>query len=130
METGVSADFTKMKKEQYRSLIRFLFLKGNRAAKSKSARMLCKVTLLLRRSLATVKIWFNEFQRGRTSVFGEPRPGAPKMATTGDNVKKISDLVLADCRLKVREIAETVGTSKDCGGHILHEILSMRKLSA
>ena len=31
--------------------------------------------------------------RGRTSVIDEPRPGAPKTATTGDNVKKIHDLV-------------------------------------
>ena len=38
--------------------------------------------------------------------------------------------MLADSQLKVREIAETVGISQDCVGHILHEILSMRKLSA
>ena len=43
---------------------------------------------------------------------------------------KVHDLVLADRRLKVREIAETVGISKDRVGHILHEILGMRKLSA
>jgi hypothetical protein len=47
------------------------------------------------------------------------------MATTEDNVTKIHDLVLADRRLKVREKAETVGISKDCVGHILHEILGM-----
>ena len=46
---------------------------------------------------------------GRTLGFDEPRPGAPKTATTEDNVKKIDDLVLADRRLKAREIAETVG---------------------
>ena len=44
-------------------------------------------------------------------------------------MKKIRDLVLADRRLKVREIAETVCISKDCVGHIVHEILGMRKLS-
>ena len=38
--------------------------------------------------------------------------------------------MLADHRLKVREIAETVGISKDCVGHILYEILGMRKLLA
>ena len=32
--------------------------------------------------------------------------------------------------MKVREIAETVGISKDRVGHILHAILGMRKLSA
>jgi len=45
-------------------------------------------------------------------------------------VTKIHDLVLAECRLKIREIAEKVGMSKDRVGHILHEILGMRKLSA
>jgi len=47
-----------------------------------------------------VKNCFSEFQRGRTSVFDEPRPGAPKTATTEDNVTKIDDLELADRRLK------------------------------
>jgi len=78
---------------------------------------------------ATVKNWFNKFQRGRTSVFDEPRPGAPKTATTKGNVTKIHDLVLADRRLKIREIAESVGMSKDRVGHILPEILGIRKLS-
>jgi len=45
-------------------------------------------------------------------------------------VTKIHDLVLADRRLKIREIAETVGLSKDRVGYILNEILGMRKLSA
>ena len=45
-------------------------------------------------------------------------------------MKKIHDLVLADRRLKVHEIAETVGISKNCVGHILHEILGMREVSA
>ena len=44
-------------------------------------------------SMATVKNWFNEFQRGRKSVSDEPRPGAPKTKTTEDNVTKIHDLV-------------------------------------
>ena len=80
--------------------------------------------------LANVKNWFNEFQRGRTSVFDEPRPGALKMAAiTEDNVTKIHDLILADRQLMVRKIAKTVGISKDHVGHILHEILGMRKLS-
>lgn len=59
-------------------------------------------------SKATVNNWFNEFQRGRTSVFDDPRPGAPKTATTEDNATKIHDIVLADRRLKLREIAATV----------------------
>ena len=67
-----------MKKEQYQSVIRFLFLKG----KSRSE---------IKERLDVIKNWFNEFQRGRTSVFDEPRPGVQKSAITEDNVKKIHD---------------------------------------
>ena len=35
-----------------------------------------------------------------------------------------------DRLLKVRKKAEIVGISKDCAGHILHEIFCMRKLPA
>jgi hypothetical protein len=32
--------------------------------------------------------------------------------------------------MKVREIAETIGISKECVGYILHEELDMKKLCA
>jgi len=47
-----------------------------------------------------------------------------------DNVTKMHDLVLTDRRLKIREIAETVGMPKHRVRHVLHDILGMRKLSA
>jgi len=117
-----------MEKEQYRSAIRLLFLEGKSRREVKER--LDAVYGDSSPSMATVKNWFNEFQRGRTSVFDDPRPGAPKTATTEDTVTKIHDLVLADRQLKIREIADTVGMSKDRVGHILHEVLGMRKLSA
>ena len=87
----MSVDFRKMEKEQYRSVIRFLFLEGK--SRSEIKERLDAVYDDSSPSMATVKNWFNEFQRGRTSVFDEPRPGAPKKATTEDNVTKIHDLV-------------------------------------
>jgi len=117
-----------MEKEQYRSVIRFSFLEGK--SRSEIKERLDVVYGDSSPSMAAVKNWFNEFQRGRTSVFDEPRPGAPKTTTTENNVTKIHDLVLADRRLKIREIAETVSMSKDRVGHVLHEILGIRKLSA
>jgi len=117
-----------MEKEQCRSVIRFLFLEGKSRTEIKER--LDAVYGDSSPSIATVKNWFNEFQGGRTSVFDEPLPGAPKTATKEDNVTKIHDLVLADRRLKIRETAETVGMSRDRVGHILHEIMGMRKLSS
>ena len=87
----MSVDFRKMEKEQYRSVIRFLFLEGK--SRSEIKERLDAVYGDSSPSMATVKNLFNEFQRARTSVFDEPRPGAPKTATTEDNVTKIHDLV-------------------------------------
>ena len=72
-------------------MIRFLFLKVK--SRSEIKEHLDAVYGNSSPSMTTVKNWFNEFQRGRTSVFDEPRPGAPKTATTEDNVTKIHDLV-------------------------------------
>ena len=79
-----------MEKEQYQSVIRFFFLEGKSCSKIKER--LDAVYGDSSPSMATVKNWFNEFQRGRTSVFDEPYPSAPKMATTEDNVKKSTTL--------------------------------------
>ena len=83
-----------MEKEQYRSVFRFSFLEG--ISRSEIKERLDVVYGDSSSSMATVKNWFNEFRRGRMSVSDEPRPGAPKTATTEDNVKKIHDFVLAD----------------------------------
>ena len=73
-------------------MIRLLFLEGK--SRSEIKERLDAVYGGSSPSMATVKNWFNEFQRGRTSVFDKPRPGAPKTATTEDNVIKIHDFVL------------------------------------
>lgn len=62
------------------------------------------------------------------SVFNESRPSTLETATIEDNLTKIHNLILADYRLKVREIAETVGIGNGPRyrvGHILLEILGM-----
>ena len=69
MEAVASADFKKMEKEQYRSVIRVLFLEGK--SRSGIKERLDAVYGDSSPSMTTVKNWFNEFQRGRTSVFDE-----------------------------------------------------------
>lgn len=81
-------------------------------------------------SLPTISFWVNEFKRGRSSTEDEPRSGRPLTATSEEVVDKIHDLVLADRRLKVRELATMTGISAERVGNILHEILGMKKLSA
>jgi hypothetical protein len=66
------------------------------------------------------------FKRGRTSLEGDPREGRPTSATTPEIIEQVHDMVLDDRRMKVREIAETIGISKERVGYILHEELDMK----
>jgi predicted XRE-type DNA-binding protein len=81
-------------------------------------------------SFSTIKKWAAEFKRGRTSLEDDPREGRPKSATTPEIIEQLHDNVLDDRRMKMREIAETIGISKERVGYILHEELDMKKLYA
>ena len=45
-------------------------------------------------------------------------------------MEQVHDMVLDGWRMKVREIAETIGISKECVGYILREEMDMKKLCA
>jgi len=81
-------------------------------------------------SFSTTKKWAAQFKRGPTSLEGDPSEGRPKSATPPEIIEQVHDMVLDDRRMKVREIAETIGISKEHVGYILHEELDMKKLCA
>ena len=69
-----------MEKEQYGSVIHFLFLDEKTCQEIKAS--LEVVYRDLSSSMTTVRYWFSEFKRGRTFVFDEEHPGRPAdMAT-------------------------------------------------
>lgn len=78
----------------------------------------------------TIATWRRPFRSGRESLEDDPRSGRPETALSEEVVSAVKKLVLADRRLKLQQIAGTVGISKKRVGHILHEILGMSKLSA
>jgi histone-lysine N-methyltransferase SETMAR len=77
-------------------------------------------------SFSTIKNWAAEFKRGRTSLEDDPREGRPKSATTPEIIEELHDMVLDYRRMKVGEIAETIGISKERVGYILHKELNMK----
>jgi histone-lysine N-methyltransferase SETMAR len=79
---------------------------------------------------STIKKWAAEFKHGRTRLEVDPREGRPKSATTPAIIKQVHDMIMDDGRIKLREIAETIGISKERVGFILHEELDMKKLCA
>jgi len=80
-------------------------------------------------SFSTIKKCAAEFKRGCTSLEDDPSEGRPKSATP-EIIEQMHDMVLDDWRIKVREIAETIGISKESVGYTLHEELDMKKLCA
>jgi len=81
-------------------------------------------------SFSTIKKWAAKFKCGRTSLEDDPREGRPKSATTPEIIEQVHDMLLDDQRMKVCEIAETIGISKERVGYILYEELDMKRLCA
>ena len=77
-----------------------------------------------------VEKWFADFERDRTGTDDAERSRRPDSALVPDNIKKVHKRVLADRKLKLREIAGTLKISEGSVFTILHENLSMRKLSS
>jgi hypothetical protein len=65
-----------------------------------------------------IKKWATEFKRGHTSLENDPHEGRPESATTPEIIEQVHDMVLDDRQMKVREIAETIGISKERVGYI------------
>jgi len=117
-----------MDKFEYRTVIKF-FVQGGLTPNEIHSKFI-KVYGESSPSFSTIKKWAAEFKRGRTSLQDDPRKGHPKSATPPEIVKQVQDMVLDDRRMKVREIAETIGISKELVGYILLEELDMKKLCA
>jgi histone-lysine N-methyltransferase SETMAR len=117
-----------MDKIEYRSVTKF-FVKEGLTPNEMHSKFI-KVYGNSSPSFSCIKKWAAEFKRGRTSLEDDPREGRPKSATTPEIIEQLHDMILDDRRIKVREIAETKGISKERVGYVLHEELDMKKLCA
>ena len=115
-------------KVEYRAVIWFLYLKGKTGKEIHGE--LADVYGSSAPSYAQVKFWVGEFKRGRTSLEDEARSGRPLDATDEEICKKVRDLVYSDRQIQVEEIAQALGISHGNVSTILHDRLSMRKLTA
>jgi len=71
-----------------------------------------------------------QFKRDDFSTCDAPRPGRPKTVTTPEITDQIHELILEDCRISAKLIAEQLRISREQVGPIIHEDLDMRKISA
>jgi hypothetical protein len=118
----------KIDKTEYRAVIKFFVKEGLMPDEIHSK--FIKVNGDSSSLLSTINKWASEFKCGHTSLEDDPCEGCPKSATTLEIIEQVHDMVLDDRRMKVCEIAETIGISKECVEYILHEELDMKRLCA
>jgi hypothetical protein len=107
-----------MDKIEYRAVIKFFVKEGLMPNEIHSK--FIKVYGDSSPSFLTIKKWGAEFKRGRTSLEDDPHEGCSKSAAASEIIEQVHDMLSDDRRMKVHEIAETTGFSKECVGYILH----------
>jgi len=109
-----------------RTVIKFFFLQGK---VPKEIHAILTETLGEHApSYATIKNWVAQFKCGDFSR-DAPRPGWPKTVTTPEIIDQMHELILEDCWISSKSIAEQLRISREWVGSIIHEDLDMQKLS-
>ena len=74
--------------------------------------------------------WYKCFQDGCEDVEDDERPGRHSTSTTDENVEKVKEMVMNDCRITIREIADDVGISIGSCHDIFSNVLDMKRVAA
>ena len=77
---------------------------------------------------ATVKRWYNEFNRGRHSLTDQFHKDRPKSVVGTENINAVQILIMQDHYVTYREIEATLGISATSIYKILHEHLAAKKI--
>ncbi|GFR31073.1 histone-lysine N-methyltransferase SETMAR [Trichonephila clavata] len=107
-------------KEEVRAVIRYEWARGihNRLVEVYGPGVMSKQ--MMRR-------WCRTFSDGRQLVEDIPRAGRTRTATTDANVGKVDDMIRANRRITIDEVAEELGISHERAQNIIHDILRCRK---
>ena len=74
--------------------------------------------------------WYCRFKSGGRSFEDDPRPGRPSTSHTEETVARVREIIRADRRLTIREVAEEVRIAFGTCQKILTEDLRMRRVTA
>ncbi|XP_033224449.1 protein GVQW3-like [Belonocnema kinseyi] len=81
-------------------------------------------------SRAAVFKWAKALKDGCETVENEPHDRRPRTSITPDNIRRVDQMILEDCRMNARDISSELGISIGSVESIIHEHLQYRKVTA
>lgn len=81
-------------------------------------------------SFSKFKNWATQFKCGCSRLEANVHERCPNTSISLEIIKKLHDMELDNCQIKVHEIIEAMSISKKCVRHILQEELQMKMLRA
>ena len=115
-------------KVQQRVCIDFCFRLGKTGAETYEMLQAAFGESCLRRSKTFE--WYSRFKSGRRYFEDDPCPGRPSTFHTEETVVRVREIIRADRRLTIREVAEEVRIAFGTCQKILTEDLRMRRVTA
>jgi len=124
----VAAPLAVCTKEEQRAAIRFLCSEGVPGAEI-HRRLSAQYgdSALPRRS---VYEWIENFKSGRTNVTHEEGAGRPSTSTTDEKIQQAREMVLANRRVAIDEVACSLQISHGSAYQIIHDELGFHKICA
>ena len=121
-------DFRLLKEMDQRICVKFCV--KNEIKFIKVCKMLTKAYGESAMSKRRVYEWYKLFQDGCENVEDDERPGHPSTSTTDGNLEKVKEMVMNDCRITIREVANDTGISIDSCHEIFSNVLRMKCVAA
>ncbi|XP_025155020.1 putative uncharacterized protein FLJ37770 [Harpegnathos saltator] len=81
-------------------------------------------------SQSRVYEWYKRCHEDREDIEDDARSGRPSTSTSDKNVKKVKEIVPANRRITIREVAEEIGISYDSCEAIFTNVLNMKRVTA
>ena len=81
-------------------------------------------------SRTQIQLWYNGFKEGREDVNDYASPGSQSTSTTNGNIEAVKKIILNNCRIIIREVADDDGISIGSCQAILTDVLGMKRAAA
>ena len=75
-------------------------------------------------------MWYNWFKKGREDVNDDARPGRSSTSTTDEHIEVVKKMILDNCRISIREVADDVIISFGLFQEIFMDVFGMKRAAA